>query len=171
MNYREILTRITGFSVPVFGVSWNPREPEIDIARRVLTFLEDRRVLYNPYHIEVAEDCVRSVLDIRRFLTTEISGLAADSELAKHLRGIRAACRKFLDDTDHRSRRVAHPHRSGWHEAGFFTQSGELRAAIGMHVAAIAVMYGVDVEGELAGVLPSSDEDSVGDDRNDDESR
>ncbi len=169
MNYREILTHITGFNVPIFGVSWNPKESEIDVARRILTFLEDRRLLYNPYHIEVAEDCVRSALDIRRFLTTEIGKLAGDSELAKHLRGIRAVCRKFLDATDHRSRRLVHPHWSGWHEAEFFTQLGELRASIGLHVAAISVMHGIDVEGQLAIVLPNADEERVRERHNDDE--
>ena len=48
MKFQEILSRITGLSVPVFGVSWTPPAAEVTIARRVVTFLEDRRVLYNP---------------------------------------------------------------------------------------------------------------------------
>ncbi len=81
MKYREVLSRTTGFSVPMFGVSWNPPQREIGVARQVLAFLEDRRVLYNPYHLEVAEQCIRSVAEIRRFLTKAIRQLPGDSRL------------------------------------------------------------------------------------------
>ncbi|WP_413814120.1 hypothetical protein [Mesorhizobium sp. Root172] len=37
-------------STPVFGVSWSDPSPsETEIVRRVLVFLEDRRVLSNPF--------------------------------------------------------------------------------------------------------------------------
>lgn len=163
MKFKEIASRITGFSVPVFGVSWNPPEPEVAVARRVLALLEDRRVLFNPYHLEVADQCVDSVLQIREKLTDEIGRLAQDSKIAEHVRAIRAACRKFLDrmDPSDHSRRILRPHWPGPFESEFFTDLGELRAAIGLHIAAIAVMYGVDVEGELARTLPARDEDAV----------
>jgi hypothetical protein len=45
VRFQEIAARVTGFSTPVFGVSWSPSEPEVTAARRVVTFLEDRRVL------------------------------------------------------------------------------------------------------------------------------
>ncbi len=72
-------------------------------------------------------------------------------------RAIRAACRKFLDNmnTNNNSRRILHPHWPGPFESEFFTDLGELRGAIGLHIGAIAVMYGVDVEGELANTLPA----------------
>jgi hypothetical protein len=156
MNWKEALARITGFNVPVFGVSWNPPQPEIAVARRALAFLEDRRVLYNPYHLEVADHCVESVVDIRRFLTDLIGQLPPSSTLAEHLRAIRAACRTFLDDTSPGTRHALGPHWAGPFETSFFTALGELRARIGVHVAAIAVMHGIDVEGELASVLPEA---------------
>lgn len=156
MKYKEVLSRITGFSVPVFGVSWNPPQPEIAIARKVLAFLEDRRVLYNPYHLEVADQCIRSVIEMRRFLTEVVGQLPSDSKLAEHLRGIRAACRTFLNETSPGSGRVLRPHWSGPFESSFFMSLGELRARIGLHVAAVAVMHGLDVEGELASVLPEA---------------
>ncbi|WP_425469518.1 DUF6650 family protein [Paraburkholderia azotifigens] len=71
----EIVSRITGFSVPVFGIQWNPSEAERAVARRVLTFLEDRRVLYSPSQMEVPSHCVESVLRIRESLTSELGKL------------------------------------------------------------------------------------------------
>ena len=162
MDFKEIASRFTGFSTPVFGVSWTPPEPERAVGRRVIAFLEDRRVLYNPYHIEIDDQVAHSVLDIRQFLTTEIGGIDSDSELAAHLRAMRAACRKYLDDTGPGSHRLHMPPWGGPYEYGFFLQLGELRATIGQHVAALAVMYGLDVEGDLASVLPELD--TLGDD-------
>lgn len=46
----ETARRVTGISTPVFGVSWSdPGPSETEIVRRFLVFLEDRRVLYNPF--------------------------------------------------------------------------------------------------------------------------
>ena len=158
MKFKEVIGRITGFSVPVFGVSWNPPQPDVTAARRVLAFLEDRRVLYNPYNIEAEDQCIYSVTEIRKFLTAVIGGLGGKSELAAHLRAIRAACRAFLDaiGPDGGRGRSRRPRRDGPFESPFYTALGELRATIGLHVAAIAVMHGLDVEGELASIMPAA---------------
>lgn len=100
VKFKEILSRLTGINVPAFGVSCHPPEAERTVARRVMTFMEDRRVLYAPSEMEVPEHCVRSVLEIRSHLTTEFDSPNDTSELAVTLRALRAACREFLD-TDH----------------------------------------------------------------------
>src|SRR4051794_34059934 len=97
MNWQELLSRITGFSVPVFGVSWNPPEAERAVAKRVLAALEDKRVLYRLTEYEYPDACESSVNDIRGRLTDELGRLEADTELAKNLRAMRASCRSFLD--------------------------------------------------------------------------
>lgn len=93
MKFKEITSRVTGFSIPIFGISWNPPEPEVQAARRVVAFLEDRRVLYVASEMEVPIYCVRSVLEICSFLTTEIVKLSTGSGLADSLRAMRSACR------------------------------------------------------------------------------
>ena len=69
MKFSEIANRLTGISTPLVGVSWQPTDLEVSAARRVIAFLEDRRVLYAPDELEVPEHCVQSVLEIRRFLS------------------------------------------------------------------------------------------------------
>jgi hypothetical protein len=96
MKYKEIINRLTGFTTPIFGVSWNPPAADRTVARRVIAFLEDRRVFYNPYHMEMEFQCVDSVLETRKYLTKTIGDLNDKSELASHLRAIRAACRRFF---------------------------------------------------------------------------
>lgn len=96
MKFDDILTRLTGISCPVFGASWNPPPSDRQIARRVIAFLEDRRVLYVPDALEIPEHCVQSIIEIRHYLTSELQQLDAAEEIAKHLRAMRASCRKFL---------------------------------------------------------------------------
>lgn len=157
MRFKEIASRLTGFSVPVFGVSWNPPEPEIKTAQRVISYLEDRRVLYNPYELEMPEHCVQSVLEIRHFLTDEIGMLSTGSELAATFRAMRAACRKFLDS--------AHAHGPAGRPRGSFSDwtfnsgLGELRGVFGIHLAKLAAQHGLDIEDDLAAILPAPVED------------
>ncbi len=152
MKFKEITTRLTGISTPIFGISWNPPEHEISVARKVIAFLEDRRVLYNPAELEVFQFCIESVLQIREFLTEKISTLDDDHEITKDLRAMRAACRKFLDTVhDPKDRIVKYgAHLNHWASWVFNGAIGELRGVLGMHVAKIASQHGLDVEDQLA---------------------
>jgi RHS repeat-associated protein len=75
MKFSEIANRLTGISTPFGGASWQPAELEIAGVRRVIAFLEDRRVLYDPCEMEVPDHCVRSVIEIRHCLTEELGKL------------------------------------------------------------------------------------------------
>ena len=141
----------------MFGVSWNPPEPERKIAEETIAFLEDRRVLYNLYELEVLDHCVRSVIEIRQFLTSSISRKAGKQQLDGHLRAMRAACRKFLDTVQEQDRPRLILHRAfdgGPAVWSFFTALGDLRTTFGLHIAMIAVEFGIPVEDELASILP-----------------
>ena len=72
MRFTELLNRLTGISCPVFGVSWNPVDTERSIARRIIIFLEPRRVLYSAYDYESVCPCITSVTDIKNYLTSEL---------------------------------------------------------------------------------------------------
>lgn len=157
MKPSEIVRRLSGFSTPFGGVSWEAPEAGAAVARRVIRFLEDRRVLYNPSELEQPDHCVESVLGIWRFLTSELGNLA-DQDLAAQLSAMRAACRKFLDRLRHPD---GHPlsiptgmFHGGYSEWVFTTALGELRGVIGVLVAELAAKYHLDVEGQLATILP-----------------
>lgn len=97
LRFGEIAKRLTGISTPILGVSWSPPPSEVAVARRVLHFLEDRRVLFSPYEAELPDHCVASALEMRRFFTGALEAANEGGELAAHLRAMRAACRKFVD--------------------------------------------------------------------------
>src|SRR5262249_53409019 len=117
------------------------------------------RVLYDPSQLETPRYCVESVLEIRRFLTDEIGSLSFDNALAQDLRGMRAACRKFLGTVQNDDRDIVmFAHHQGHYASWiFFGALGEMRGVFGIHIARIALQYGVDVEDDLASILPARD--------------
>ena len=159
MKFSEIANRLTGISTPLGGLSWETSELEISAARRVIAFLEDRRVLYLPSELEVPSRCVDSVFEIRRFLTSELGKLDTKSEFAASLRAMRAACRKFLEHVDKDDRKIvlyAHE-RNHWASWAFYSALGEMRGTFGVQIAQIAAHFKLDVEDGLASILPSED--------------
>jgi hypothetical protein len=72
------------------------------------------------------------------------------------LRAIREACRRFHDDENMDFRffdRIDH-YGVG---VGFFVALGALRATVGQQVALLSAHYDINVEGDLASVLPRQD--------------
>ena len=60
---KAIANRLTGISTPIGGISWTPPVNEKDKAKQLLVFLEDRRVIYHPYDIEVSANVVKSIIN------------------------------------------------------------------------------------------------------------
>jgi len=129
----------------------------------VIEFLEDRRVLfpYNERNPEEAIFCIRSAMKIREFLTDEIHRAKPGGGLNEALRSMRAAARKFVE--------AGGPDGENWLRSGrrsqgvdpFSAALGGFRTAMGIHIAAIALTYGLSIESNLAGILPPAavDED------------
>jgi uncharacterized protein DUF6650 len=162
VKFSEIANRLTGISTPLGGVSWQAPELEVSGARRVITFLEDRRVLYAPDSLEVPSHCVHSVMEIRHFLSAELGKLDGNSELAASLRAMRASCRKFLDRVGSRDGRdvVRYAnHHDSWASWTFYSALGEMRGTFGVHLARIAAQFRLDIEDQLASILPAEVQD------------
>lgn len=157
MKFSEILNRLTGVSCPVFGVSWNPPELDRTVARRIIIFLEPRRVLYAPYEYEVIRPCIVSVTEIKNYLTSELQQMSENSELNGYVRAMRNACNKFLsacrDDDDNNFRYYALRPNNIYNWI-FISAIGELRGVFGIMVGQIAKTYGLDVEDDLASIIP-----------------
>lgn len=154
IKFGKIAKSLTGFSTPVFGISWSPPETDRDIVRKLITFLEDRRALYNPYNIETPIFVDQSILEIRKKLTDTLQQLGDNPDISPHLRAMRAACRKHMNKAGNQTRSIFH-----FIDFEVFAALGELRAVFGVHVAQLAVKYGIDIEDELASILPIEDED------------
>jgi hypothetical protein len=157
VKFSEIANQLTGISTPLVGVLWQPTDLEVSAARRVIAFLEDRRVLYAPEEMEVASHCVGSAMEVRRFLSGELGKLDSKSEFTASLRAMRAACRKFLNrvGVDGREVTLYANHHGHWASWTFHSALGEMRGTFGIHLSKIAAEFKLDIEDSLAEILPA----------------
>lgn len=153
IKFKKIVHSLTGFSTPVFGASWNPPESDREIVRKLINFLEDRRALYNPYNIETPDWVAQSILEIRKELTDTLNKLDEKSDAVPHLKAMRADCRKYMNEVEHHRRGMYH------FREYIFASLGELRASLGIQIAQLCVKYGIDIEDELATILPIEDDE------------
>ena len=75
--------------------------------------------------------------------------------------GIRAACRTFFDKAPKDEDRFDLHDRYSMRSGQFFIALGELRATIGYHVAFMAAKWEIDVENDLARVLPGGNIEGI----------
>jgi len=148
--FADLVKHITGFSTPIFGVSWSPPEPERDKIQKLIVFLEDRRALYNPYNMETVRWADESVLKIREELTDRLQQLSEGSKAAPSLRAMRAACRQYLDKLE--LVKKLHSYRGSikklgienledvYRDLNFESSLGELRTIFGIHIAKLCAM-------------------------------
>lgn len=150
--------RITGISTPLGGVQWaDPGPSDAEIVRRFVLFLEDRRVLYNPMYLEEISQVEYSIQQIREQCTRVLQALSPDAFGVTPIRAIREAGRRFHDDRNEKFRffMTQVDRRDG--SPGFFTALGAYRATVGHQVVSLAAYYDIDIEGDLASVLPNLD--------------
>jgi len=155
----RINKRVTGVSVPPgFGIAWETvPDVEREVLLRLLPFLEDRRVLYDPTEVEIPNRCVESVLRLREFLVDLAGLLKEDAKLREVLRSMSAACRAFLTRLpDPQSQEPLGSPGAGWgYPSWVFNQAlGELRGRIGIYLAVLVTEYGIKIELPLAAILP-----------------
>ena len=155
IGFNEIANRITGISCPFFGVSWQPKESIRTVAKRIITELEDRRVLYSPYELEVPKACISAIVEIRRILTAGLNEIENDEELSASFRAMRSSCRKFLNRVE--GLNVHSVPGTTINDWVFLSSLGELRGIFGLYIAKISVSYGIDVEEGLAEIIPEPD--------------
>ena len=89
--------RPTGAGAFGFSLNWEKIPGDKEVARRVITFLEDRRLLFGDRHNEDEMECVYSAIEIRRFLTEELTKAKPGRSLDESLRAMRTAMRAFVE--------------------------------------------------------------------------
>lgn len=151
MHFKEILARITGVSVPIFGIQWQPTTPQVKVARNLMRELEDKRVLYRPEDMEGANHCIQSVMDMRQKLTTSMQQVDTNAPLYKQLQKIRRASRDFCDVVGSQKFDAA---PIPVQKSLLGRELARFRQIVGGSVGAISIAYGLDVEDELASIIP-----------------
>lgn len=158
MKFERVYKNITGLSCPIFGIQWNAPPIECNEAKKIILFLEDKRVLFNPSDMEDANHCAQSVVQIRNELTMALQNLPGDSNLAKSIKLMRKACQEFSDKLGHPNfSQFERPVQVSILERELF----KLREKCGISVAKITVSYGLDVDDGLASIIPFNNAENI----------
>lgn len=147
--------QITGVSVSPtgIGVNWANLASDRDIACNCLTLLEDHRVLYLASHREHPVSCVASANELRHKLRGPMEQCRS-GDLRNALRGIQAAAREFVTELEGFDR--THGWDDDWRSTvGFLDNAlSAFRSLVGVQVARIVDEFGLDIDGDLARILP-----------------
>lgn len=146
---------LNGMSTPWFGIQWKKTEGDKGVARRVIIFLEDRRLLFGGRHGNDEQHCLESAQQIRRFLTQQMERAKPGKELEASLRAMRAASSRFVEQGGPYARNFRY--EPGNPDAFFFMALGELRAAIGYQLGLILSQYPQPIDPQLESILPPPD--------------
>ena len=125
------------------------------LTRRAVSFFcsSSQGIVGYPYDKEIGTFVVESILDTSKRLARDIEDLTMDSMLRQILRGMQAACRKFLEENQSPSAGYGWPY-----EAQLYCTLGEFRALLGIHIAWIACTYDLEVDACLGDILPPEPE-------------
>ena len=107
---------LNGISLPFGGISWDNNTTAKDRFRYLLLYLESKRILTNPMYMELKEECIDSVLEIKQTLvsiTKDVDFGEVDLDI---VRSLIAACNDYLDTV--RSDSIPHLiYKDGYHWA------------------------------------------------------
>ena len=90
--------RINSISVPFGGISWEQYTTEKDRIEYLFFYLESKRILTNPIEMELPDQCVHSVLEIKAELVNIAKDFDFSSNVKKELRQLIQICNKYLDN-------------------------------------------------------------------------
>lgn len=158
-RWEQIASRITGVSVPIFGVSWDPPISDRTAAERAITDFESRGLLYAHFQWEMPDKCYADADLLRKELTDQMKGLSRDAPVFRQLDAIRDACRVFREKLRQQGVERINDHAKLQHQqkAEYLQVLGALRDACGRQIMLLCVQYGIDVAPHLAGTLPPPD--------------
>jgi hypothetical protein len=153
---KKVAKKITGFSTPLGGLNWQiPEDNTSNEIRRLLTFLEDRRLFHivddkayevRSGHLRRPQYVTDSVLKVRDEITECMKSMEFPKRTQDSLEQMRRACRTYLASPSigAAGRQMGRGGRMSISEA-----VGRFRTAMGIEIAKLCADYAIDVEEEL----------------------
>lgn len=145
--------RMTGVSAPFGGAQWERKDDDLEIARRVLNLLGDRRMLWRDFSVEIEEHCVGSADHTRKELAKLLDNPEIGPEMIRRVQLFQKLFRDFVDeigpsddDWDRRYRSMGTDPLS--------MALGRLHGLAGIQIGELAAEYGLEVSEELASIVP-----------------
>jgi hypothetical protein len=143
------LPKLTGIGIGPVSASWEVTPTDAEIAQRVLTICEDRRVLFNNADAENPTYCIESVLQLRQKLSEVLQGLPNETGLPQHLRLMADACRTFLDTVGD----APAPNVREYDFSKLWHAVEQLRRTFGVHLSVLVAKYELGIPQQLVGLV------------------
>ncbi len=144
--------RPTGLSLWGVGVQLEHKDDDREIVRRLFNLLEDRRMLWKDFSLEIEEHCFQSADIARQQIGQLLNNPEISPGLTAKVKAIQCAFRGFMDDADG-DQRWEHRH-AGMGTDRLSVALGTLRGLVGVQLGELAALYDVDVVGDLARIIP-----------------
>lgn len=142
---------LNGINLPFGGISWDNNTTAKDRFRYLLLYLESKRILTNPMYMELKEECIDSVLEIKQTLvsiTKDVAFREADIDIVHSLI---AACNDYLDTI--RSDSIPHlisKDGHNWADATFEAAMKNFRKAFKNGIKQIEEEYKLCYKGKIS---------------------
>ena len=88
---------LNGISFPFGGIAWDNNTTAKDRFRYLLLFLESKRILTNPFYMELKQECIESALEIKHTLVDITRDAEFDEKDTDIVRFLVVACNTYLD--------------------------------------------------------------------------
>ena len=144
--------RPTGLSLWGVGAQWEHKDDDREIVRRLFNLLENRRMLWKDFSLEIEEHCFRSADIARQQIGQLLDNPEISPELSGKMKAIQRAFRDFMDDAGD-DQHWEHRH-AGAGTDRLSVALGTLRGLVGVQLGDLAALYEVDVVGDLASIVP-----------------
>lgn len=83
--------RLTGVEALGLAAQWEFVEEDSEVARELILYLEDRRLLFGVRHLEDERECAHSALDVRRNLGRLLARASPGKQLEASMRAMQPA--------------------------------------------------------------------------------
>ena len=138
---------LNGFSIPWLVFSWDKNTTSKEYFENLLFYLASKRILVNPREMEIKEQCIDSVLEIKRILTQLPVEIKFSKEERLLLRNMVQACNLYLDTVNKTNLpRLLYKDENRWENAVFDKAMKNLRFSFRDTITEIESRYNLHFE-------------------------
>jgi len=153
MTYKDIARHIVGINVPCFGLQWVPPTDQRRLAQKISDAIGARRLFSESLLNEQVQQCHASAQTLRQELKQLLDQCPLDSIIYSETKSMLKHLKLFVSELDSsfQSNIGLHPVLLS---SAFHDSLEKLRAKCGTCIAHLSIAYGIDVEDELAIIIP-----------------
>lgn len=141
---------INGISTPFGGLSWDRNLCEKDRIIFLFTYLESKRILYNPAEMEIKEWCTQSVLEIKNSLVEITKDIEMNDITLNYISNMVDVCNGFLDSVSQGDKhRIIYKNGTSEVELSFYQAMNTFRDGMKIIIEAFEKIFCIKFKKEL----------------------